>query len=186
MTDFVNQFHRPSMVAIFQSFTNGLAKAYLLYEKESATDEDFKKILAAVASVTLRHSDDIMKVTGADIMRYMSYYEVETREGVDEYKIAYFMGRTYAKFLEKEGHPAAAAVIRFSSVLMLNHLLKKYLPNGRPELVERLTRVIRERQVEERLGADGIYLLFRCASRMLRDAERAREALMLLHQQSQL
>ena len=44
-----------------------------------------------------------------------------------------------------------------------------YFTSGRPVLLERLTTIIRDRKVEEKLGADGIYLIYKCATNMLKE-----------------
>lgn len=103
--------------------------------------------------------------------RYMNYYCVEARNGVDEFKIIYFVGDRIAAFLERDGHTLAGKVIQYSMVSMLDLRLKDFTDNrGRPELKERVVKLIRDGRVAKDLGSHGLYLLYKCAANILKDS----------------
>ena len=158
------------MQFIFEAYSRSLPYYYESFTGNNAKDDEFEEsISGAWDAVTEKYSTDIIEATSADIIRYLNYYGVKPRD-VDEFKLIYFMGCAFARFLEREGFILAAKVVQHGMVIMLDLGLRRYNGNvGRPELKERLTRIIRDQKVQEKLGADGIYLIYKCSANMLKE-----------------
>lgn len=170
MSNFVTHYHKENILKTFQAYSSGLADCYYRYHGASAKVPECEQIIGSFFETCRVHNVAIMDAVASEIVRYMNYYGVQPRDGVDEFKLIYFMGMRLAAFLEREGNVTASKVIKYSAVLMLDDRLKEYTDNrGRPELKERLTQLIRDGKLEEKLGTDGLYLIYKCSANMLKE-----------------
>lgn len=169
MTNYVSHFHKDDIVCVFKSYIDGIADCYSLYTQGNGGVEECEDVMRSSRETFGMNYSEILDAVAAEILRYMNYYGVKPLGGVDEYKLIYFMGMRLAAFLERDGSELAAKVIRYSAVLMLDDRLKTFTDNrGRPELKERALMLIKDGKLTERLGKDGLYLVYKCSSNMLK------------------
>ncbi len=169
MTNFVSHFHKEDIICVFNSYVSGIADCYGLYTGGNGNPYECSEVIHSCRTTFGMYHNEILESVAAEIIRYMNYYGVKPLGGVDEYKLIYFMGMRLAAFLENDGNELAAKVIRYSAVLMLDDRLKTFTEDrGRPELKERMLMLIKDGKVTERLGKDGLYLIYKCASNMLK------------------
>lgn len=136
-----------------------------IYGYENSLDNFFKMIRL--------HKSEIMDQVAEDIAEYMNFFVIETDKQVDEFKLIYFMGFKMAEILEGMGLTTEAKIILYASVIQLDVRLQAVTNGiGRPELKRRLREVIRKGEVQKRLGTNGIYLIYKCAYRMLQSPKK--------------
>lgn len=171
MSNFVSHYHKENILKTFDAYASGLADCYYRYAGKNANTDDCEKTIESFFETCRIYHMEIMESVAAEIVRYMNYYGVEARDGVDEFKLVYFMGARLSAFLERDGNVSTSKVVKFSTVLMLDDRLKEYTDSrGRPELKERLITLIRDGKLEEKLGTDGLYLIYKCSANMLKSA----------------
>lgn len=166
----VHHFNKAEIIDVYRAYSRGLVSYYRLFEGNNATPADAFQVADNFFTTSSRNSDKIILAVSGEIQRYISYYNVKPNHLVDEFKLIYFTGMRLRAFLDRDGYAREGQIVLYGMVLMLDERLKKFTNGeGRPDLKERLIKIIREHQVEVRLGQDGIYMIYKCASKMLDD-----------------
>lgn len=175
----MSNYDLEAIASVYRSFVSGFIDYALEYrygEKyplevtaaEFVQDYGYENVLDNFLKIMELYNKTIMNEAAEYIGDYMTFFEVETDKNVDEFKLIYFIGLRIAELLEKHGMTLEAKIILFAVVIQLNERLKKVTNNdGRPELKVRLKNAIRKQEVKKRLGDNGIYLIYKCAYRML-------------------
>lgn len=161
-------FHKQRILEIIGVYIEDFPASYVIKLGDNATNEQLESMSTDLHIVLKNNSDNIMLGIGGEIHRYIDYYSVDADKGPDQYKLVYFSGMALARFLEREGHTLCAKVILRSMIEMLDYCLKDLTSGrGRPELKERLNRLIDNGMNDECLGKHGIYVAYKCASNIL-------------------
>jgi hypothetical protein len=128
------------------------------------------------------YAGEIARSITSKIHEYVTYYNVHPLHGVDEFKLIYFTGQTLMRFLarealvqkdevDKSAYLLASQVTMYGAVFMLDHKLKACTDGiGRPALKRRLARIIKDRNLDDRLGDEGAYLIYKIAYNLRRES----------------
>jgi len=172
MHNFVYHFHKSDIKKVFTAFSTGLPEYYSLYVgKDSATVDGCDSVISSFFETVKVNDLQIVEAIAGNIYRYMNAYGVKPRDGVDEYKLVYFTGMTLSLFLERDRHILPSKIIKYATVYILDDRLKTFTSGrGRPELKDRLIKLIKDGDLESALGTDGMYLIYKVASNLLKDA----------------
>lgn len=139
-----------------------------MFADKNASTSEAEEVLLSFINTAEAYSNQIVLAIAAEMQRYVNYYSVNAARGPDEFKLVYFTGSRLAGFLERDGYTLCCKVVQHSMVLMLDDCLKKYVgERGRPELKERMIKLITDGKVEECLGSHGLYLIYKCSANLM-------------------
>jgi hypothetical protein len=151
-----------------KTLLGGFHDAYSLFAP-NPTEEEAKRLFNDIESVVENSYQKIIEAATGHIVRYLNYYAVEPRGNVDEFKAIYFVGRAISDFLEREGLSDCMKINWFAVVWALDFRHYAHTGHYRPNLTLRLHKLIREAKVNEHLGSNGMYLIYKCASNSVLD-----------------
>ncbi len=124
-------------------------------------DELFEKYAACIDD----NAEAIYRGAAREMGQYIHDYKVHVQEYADEFKLVYYLGRAIERHLIRQGHIDAAKVHMFSLLEMLVFRLRT---KGifKKELTTSIASLIREghEKLNEELGRNGLYLVFKCVS----------------------
>lgn len=178
MPNFVIQFHLKDVIAALDAYLVHFEKYCRMYNNEDGclddSDGNLEKIAVSVNTLNNMFDDKHDKIFNAisgDIIRYLRLYNVNASGGVDQFKLIYFTGMALARFVAREGDVYAQRVLQFATAVQLDQCMHREVDGvgGRKSLLLRMRGLIENGELEERLGLDGLYMIYKVGANLLRD-----------------
>lgn len=174
MSNYIYHFNKENMRKILRGFIAALGDSYSDYVggEDNIDEMEAAKLIDHIERVcSSRDSERILLAVTSDIIKYLEFYEIRPKPEIDEFKLIYFIGAKLAFFLEESEYYKAAKLVWYATVCLLDTRLKDVTNgDGRPKLKCRLKKVITDNKLNERMGKDGIYLVYKCSFNMLKEA----------------
>lgn len=144
---------------------------------KSHLDRDFFK------KMIQNNEKAIFSTCYSEIAEYVKSHDVSLKNGEpDEFKVLYFLGLSLAKHVLNSGYGKEISnIFIFESVMLLNVLFhKKHTSplHSRETLVKTLLKNIKSSDfdLDKNYGKYGIYLLFKCQSRLIEHIKSSAES----------
>lgn len=141
-------------------FTENLPYVYYDYKVGDNEDElhqiqlDFKECIKL-------HTDGIYIATSDKINTYLNDFSVMPRGTIDEFKIIFFLAKTLAKRLEKDGLHNVAKITLLIMIYLLDYRLNDVKAH-RPKLTKQSVKMINNNILLDKTGEVGLYLTYKC------------------------
>lgn len=133
------------------------------YARYNAGPADFQKDLNIYEDLILSNADDICRAAAWGISGYSALYRVMPKDGIDEFKSVYYLGRAIERHLLAANHVKIAQIHMFTMVGLMDEKLKRKGVR-KPTLTKSITELIKLSRFDQELGATGCYLVYKCSS----------------------
>lgn len=143
--------------------------SHVAFSNNSATTQQIQQHVDDYKRLWSNYEQQLLNAISHDITHYLHYYEVFPKGSIDEFKAVYFTGRVVSRFLDAEGLSTLREINDYITIAMLDYKLKKRGGITRPLLRKSLRKIAKENQFESKLGAHGMYLLYKTTCNVVND-----------------
>lgn len=165
----VNHFHKDSIERVIASYAGALPVT--LNEDYHLDGDTSKQIGDIVAGIIKDEHHNIVRASAVKIAEYLQDYGIQPLNGVDEFKISYFVGEALTIILSNRLAGKVAIVgtilnaIQHISVKQLDYCIGDgRCAEGRASLKERIVAKIDQGKAKEHFGKYGIYIAYKACS----------------------
>lgn len=141
-----------------------------LYDELGYTKDDALFNSDLLRSILNGDNETIVLLACGNIADYLQEYNINPINGVDEFKLIYFVGESIVQAVQRNGYNNSIVqlckkVTRYSMIQMLDFLLTDCrTEKGRRSLLERVKAKIDNDEFLEHFGRYGVYLIYKTCS----------------------
>jgi len=143
----------------------------VLNERYNLPEPDCFTIGDILSKVFKEHHHQIVIASSVRIAEYLQEYGVNCVNGVDQFKISFFVGETL-RVIFRERLKGAVAInetilksIQYITIKQLDHCIKQHRSaKGRKILMDRIIQQIESGTTQEHFGKYGIYIIYKACS----------------------
>lgn len=130
------------------------------------------QVYLSIADYFTENSSTIYYSACVEIYRYCEFFCVFPKnQSVDEYKLIYFLGIAFIKELQKEEKSYVEEINLLWNTIFykLTKALEFESNVWRKDLIDRLSKAVKQNKIDSYLGEYGVYLLYKCQSNYFKE-----------------
>lgn len=160
MSRFLEEMLKSDLRRLLKVYVETFPFSYAVY---NAGPADFMDDLHIYEGIITANGDDIRRAAAWGISGYSNLYRIMAKDGFDEFKSIYYLGRAVERHLLRANHVKMAQIHLFTMIGLLDEKLK-HLGISKPLLTGAMTQLIKLSKFDSELGSTGCYLVYKCSS----------------------